>query len=693
MNRWYLRKVNAYNLAEWLFQPATTMGYYLKYFSKMKLACYLLIFSLCSLFSYAQKPLPAFGKIDIEDLKNNKCSFDPGAAAYKLIDFGNTYYNQGNEPLSSFKTFFERRVRIKILTEAGLSSGNITIPYYSYNYNEKLIKIEGYTFNLEPNETIKRINVRKKSGYNNKINKELSEMVLVFPEVKVGSVIEYRYTLQRSSATEIKDWFFQSNIPVAYSEYQVKIPLMFNYIIQPFTADSLETRETIYTDQLRLKNAVQYNSSLQKNFIMRNLAAVHDEPQMGAAKDYLQRVSFQLASIDYGNGTIQYVKSDWEDVVNELMNDQDFGKQLSKIPAGANAFLEKANSMELAENRMALIFNYVKQQMHWNGVNSIYSYDGIRRSFQQKTGSSGDINLLLISLLNKAGIKAMPVLFSTRAHGLVNTTLPFLKQFNTVMALVNDSEKSFVLDATNQYADYHLTPAEIVNTKGFVVDSTEGYWLHRIDTTHKYSVTTAIKGTISTTGLMNGDAWISYCDYARMPHCEAWKADNEKFKRDNFNEQNGLKIETMEIENLKLDELPLEQHINFSLPINPSGEHYFFSLNLFTELQINQFIAAERHTDINFGYLQEFVMQGSYSLPENLEFESVPETVSLIMPDTSIIFKRFISMEKNTINVRMTVDYKRPYYTAAAYPDFFAFNKMLLSKLNEQVIFKKKPLP
>ncbi|CAN5375684.1 hypothetical protein BH11BAC3_BH11BAC3_39970 [soil metagenome] len=660
----------------------------------MKYACTLLMFLLGSVLLFAQRSLPAFGKIDAEDLKINQCSFDPGAAAYKLIDYGNTYYTQQNDPLAPFKTFFERRVRIKILTEAGLSSGNVTIPYYSGNNEEKLVKAEGYTFNLETNETIKRTSVRRKSGYNNKINKQLSEMVLIFPEVKVGSVIEYRYMLQRSSATEIKDWFFQSNMPVAYSEYQVKIPLMFNYIIQPFTADSLETKETIYTNQVRSKTGVQYNTSLQKNFIMRNLVAVHDEPYMGAAKDYLQRVSFQLADIDYGNGNVQYVRSDWEDIVNELMNDQHFGKQLSKTPSWINEILEKALSMELIEKRMAFIYNYITQQMHWNGVNSIYSYEGIRKAGQQKTGSSGDINLLLISLLNKAGIKALPVLFSTRNNGLMDTTLPFLKQFNLVMALVADNENSFILDATNQYADYHLMPVEIVNTNGFVVDSTEGRWLSTADSLHKYAVTTAIKATINTTGLMSGDAWLSYSDYARKPHCEAWLADKEKFKQDYLsNEPSGLKIEKIEVENLKSDTLPLEQHINFSLPINPSGEHYFFSMNLFSELQKNQFMAAERHTDIDFGYRQAFIMHGSYALPDSFEFESVPATVSLIMPDTSITFKRFVNVENNTINVKMTVDYKRPYYTAAAYPDFFAFNKMLLSKLNEQVIFKKKPLP
>jgi hypothetical protein len=47
------------------------------------------------------------------------------------------------------------------------------------------------------------------------------------PNVNEGSVIEYEYTLDRRN--ELKEWFFQTSIPVNYSEFVTHIPEYFIY--------------------------------------------------------------------------------------------------------------------------------------------------------------------------------------------------------------------------------------------------------------------------------------------------------------------------------------------------------------------------------------------------------------------------------------------------------------------------------
>ncbi|MCW3090896.1 MAG: hypothetical protein JWP81_1965 [Ferruginibacter sp.] len=101
-------------------------------------------------------------------------------------------------------------------------------------------------------------------------------------------------------------------------------------------------------------------------------------------------------------------------------------------------------------------------------------------------------------------------------------------------------------------------------------------------------------------------------------------------------------------------------------------------------------MAAERHADIDFGCQQEYVFYGNYTIPPGYDFEELPQNISFIMPDTSITFKRFISAENNSLNVRTSITFKRSYYTAAEYPEFSAFYRILTSKLNEPVIIKKK---
>ena len=251
---------------------------------------------------FAQKEFPVFGKINLEDLELNDCPFDPGADVFKLIDMGKVYFSRNTDSTSPFFTMHERRVRIKILKPSGLYNGNLTIPYLSFNNEERILKIEACTFNISEDHKIRKTAVQKSSIYNKRINKQTSELMLVFPEVKVGSVIEYKYLIQTKSVTEIKDWYFQSSMPTKYSKYEVNFPSVFHYTIHPLTRDSLERKEKNYADRMLVKGTAASPEISQKIFIMRNLPAVQNEPYMGSARDYMQRLSFRLIEMDYGNG-------------------------------------------------------------------------------------------------------------------------------------------------------------------------------------------------------------------------------------------------------------------------------------------------------------------------------------------------------------------------------------------------------
>ena len=76
--------------------------------------------------TFAQKEFPGFGKIDKADLVMSECEFDKGAVAYKLLDYANVRYVQGNV---FFKIQTDRRVRIKILKDKGLDNANIKIKF------------------------------------------------------------------------------------------------------------------------------------------------------------------------------------------------------------------------------------------------------------------------------------------------------------------------------------------------------------------------------------------------------------------------------------------------------------------------------------------------------------------------------------------------------------------------------------
>jgi hypothetical protein len=111
---------------------------------------------------------------------------------------------------------------------------------------------------------------------------------------------------------------------------------------------------------------------------------------------------------------------------------------------------------------------------------------------------------------------------------------------------------------------------------------------------------------------------------------------------------------------------------------------------MFSELEKNPFIADNRQTDIDYGFNQNYLIAGSVDIPEGYEFEQAPKNITMIMPDTSIIFRRMNEVQGSKINFRITVDFRRPLYSHEEYPYLKEFYKQFFTFLNEQIVFRKK---
>ena len=638
----------------------------------------------------AQKGLPGFGKIDKADLEMKDCDFDKGADAVTLIDYGNIFYTRGTWGKTYFNTVFEKRLRIKILKEGGLDYANVKIPFLDGRNEETISKISAYTYNLDEAGNIKVTEVGKSSIYNKRINKRYSELIIAFPEAKLGTVIEYRYTMERQNLN-LSDWYFQGKIPVRYSEYQINVPVIFHFNAQPSVIDPIDTREDVTDDNIYVNSGLITAKILHKHYIMSNLRGIREEPFMGSVKDYMQRIEFQISQIELANNQLVNLLKTWDNLSDELMKDPDFGMQLEKsVPESENIITEAA-AITGWEQKIKYLFGQVRQRMQWNDRDYIFSSDGLGNAWKNKTGNSADINLILISLIRQAGLKASPILFSTRDNGQVTTAYPFLNQFNTVMAYVEQGDRFFILDATDKFNNYKLIPETVVNTKGFVVDVGNSRWVDAAELKKKFKVMTAIHGVIDENGIMKGDCLVNSDGYAKEDRARKWALEKDKFREEYFGKTNtALKVDDLVVNNAEYDSLPLEQKVNFTYTLNNSGKYKNFELSLFSELVKNPFIAGERHSDIDFGFLKEYSLFGNYLLPDGYKFEELPENISMIMPDTSIVFTRFLLAEDNLLNVRMTLSFKQTYFLATDYPDMAAFYKKMVGKLEEQIVIRKK---
>lgn len=636
---------------------------------------------------FAQKEIPEYGKIDKSDVQLKECEFDKDAEAYKLLAFSDVHFDIVGEDI---EIITDSRTRLKILKEKALDDANIKIRFYSKDRYEDIRNISGVTYNLDAAGNVVTTKLESSSVYTKKINNQLSEVTFTMPDVKVGSVFEYKFTDVKKSVVNVDDWDFQDDIPTRFSMYKILIPNIFRFVTQVLAYQNVEQKSEVINSNLYYHGSNVSDKAELRSFVLKNIPALQDEPFMPSQKDYLQRVVSQLQRIVYGNGQTEEVMSSWDKLTKELLDAEDFGLQLKKNIPHTKLLDDSLKNVNGDYNKMLAVYDYVRSNMNWNNSREIYSFQGVKTAWEKKSGSTAEINLILISLLRDAGLKAFPLLVSTKDNGRVNTVYPFLDQFNCTMTCVLIGDDKYVLNGADKYNPANLIPYDVLDNEGFIVDPEYGGWITLSDSKDRWKNIVSYSAEITPDAIMQGKATIYSYGYSKNPRVKKWKEDKSSFE-DYFTEDlTALKVKNIELKYEDVDTMPLQQKLDFSIPLNASGEFKYFTLNLFQGLKKNPFIADERRTDIDFNYPKSYTLIGKVDLPDDYQFDELPKNIKMIMPDSSITLQRLIQSNSNAINFRITLDFARSNYPASSYPAFQEFYKKLFSTLNEQIVIKKK---
>ncbi|HTE28846.1 MAG TPA: DUF3857 domain-containing protein, partial [Chryseolinea sp.] len=394
----------------------------------MKLSFFLNIgLMLTSLMTNAQFAFE-FGTLEQNDIEIKTCAFDPESDAVILIHEANSDYD------GQYNLVTTHHIRIKVLREQGIQHADIQIPYQSKNDYQNISHVLAKTFNIRSDGGIDEFVVNSKSIYRKKVNEYFSVLSFAFPQVQVGSIIEYSYQNTFKNYGALKEWTFQENLPVCRSSYTVRMApnLQFNYSVQKNDSFKIDIR--------------QKKSDASLFFEMKNIPALDEEPFMDAREDYLQKVNFQFSNYVGQSGVIKYIE-EWKDVSRKLNQEEDFGKQTRVNIGELNELIKTEITTVDPPDRLRKMYDLVRNKVEWNGITSRSAAEGVKTVWAKKTGTSGSINLLLVNALKSAGFEAYPMLVSERGNGSINTSKPYLDQFNNVYAAVTLEGRDYYLDA------------------------------------------------------------------------------------------------------------------------------------------------------------------------------------------------------------------------------------------------------
>jgi hypothetical protein len=634
-----------------------------------RLLPYSILFFVATTGAKAQAPLPEFGIYSTDEVALKECSFDQDADAVVLLDEAFSTYDDDWQLITT------RRIRIKILNDKGIDRGNISIPFYAKDKFEFIRYIEGITYTENQNPAISYLD--RKSIYTEKVNDLISKTKFAMPNVKAGSIIEYKYESVIKDYNGLDRWIFQSDMPTLKSCYLLQMlpRAEFSYAV---------TKKKNYKIIIMPKQDVG-----QVYFEMDNIPGLRFEPFMDAPKDYFQQVEFQFSGFVNRAGDKQTVNTSWRDLAYNLSTDKSLGgllkKDLPKID-DVKALVEKETT---TIGKINLLYNYVKNNFTWNGYDSKYAVNGLKNVWEKRNGSAGELNLILINLLQTFDIDASPLLVAERDYGKIDPKIPFLERFNKTVAYVNADGKAFILDATQKFCPPGLTPFSLLNTYALVINKKTTEPVNIKSGNEAFLSNAIIQATLDKNGILGGTSVIKADQYAKQRQSEKIKESEKKFIKENIEEANpGVSVDSFSYENLTADTEPLIEHIKFNQQFDESGGFVLLNYNLFTGLAKNPFKKDERFTNVDFGYPYHVSVEEIIELPANSKIEGIPADKRIVTPDKDISITRQIKQAGNSLHITIDFFQTITLVNSDEYPDLKNFYKLMVNMLNEPVTIK-----
>jgi hypothetical protein len=410
--------------------------------------------------------------LDPQDLKMTSFPEQPGAAAVVLLR-----EELDNDPMNFQQTY----VRLKILTEQGKNYGAVELPYSRRHFTLEnvagrtihadgtIIPFDGKVFDKEI------VRTRESGGHGERVNVKSFSL----PDVQVGSVIEFRYTLRYDDHAffapewRVQEQLYQRKASFKFIPFAGFLQLPHDEIGRGVAWTSMlpkgmapELKEVPVSAQASAREVESY---VELN--MHDVAPLVSEPYMPPQDTLLYRVKFYYTVTPKQD---QY----WKDE----------GKFWNK---DVDSFLNKKNGLDAAvqaavagsgtpEQKVRNIYGMISGMENWSyeparerqedKTLGIKTNAGAEDVLRQRGGSHDDLNRLFVALVRTAGIPAFMMLVPSRDQDIFEPALMSMQQFSAEIAIVQLDGKDVFLDPGTKFCPYGVLDWRFSSTRGLRQD-------------------------------------------------------------------------------------------------------------------------------------------------------------------------------------------------------------------------------
>ncbi len=624
-------------------------------------------FSIVSAINHSE-----YGEITKPEINLKECSFERDAEAIYLR-------KSGEIKIERSKVFIRKHIRIKILSEAGLKHANVYIPFYIKNGYEYIQYINAQTINVDQNDKVRKHEVSKNWIYTVDISEDWKEKRITFPNVKVGSIIEYEYLIVSKNFLYLNQWEFQENLPTLHSDLKVQLP------------GKLEYKVLLQGYRLLRK----YRDELTNYWELSHLPSIQSVSYLYNIHDYTEKIRFQLSGYQLYRDMIvepeyKTLMMSWEELANYSLNSFSFRSYLNKT-RDAKSILDIINIKNLSQlDKLKKIYNYVSTNYLWNGKYRRFTYQKFDELIESKSGYSSEVNLLLTLLLQEGGLEAYPMLISTRSHGDYMKDFPFLSQFNHQITYVIIDKTPYYLDATDPLRPYFLLPEEAYVTEGFVLNKNNPQWHVFKYVPVSYSSIKA-QATLDQNDTIGLKMLMKFSGYSALENRKLIASKGEiALINHQIKPQWKISFPVFKSQFLYDKNKDLEFRTNFELVVQGTGKNIFYLNPIFTNIiEENPFKSDIRNFPMQYPYPERLSYESALELPENVELLEWPESIRIKLPNNYGEFSYVLTRLDSVVHIFVEFILNEREIPSSQYKNLKEYYSIILSKLQEQIVYRK----
>lgn len=641
----------------------------------------------------AQENQYGFGDVTFEELNLKRYDKDPEAEALVLCDIGDSYFFDTD---NGYDIRFTRIKRIKIFNKSGIRYATVTIPFYTDGYGRtELVKsIEANCYNME-NGAVVEAHLNPKSVYEEVVSDHWKAKKFVIPNVREGSVIEFKYMLETPFHFNLPDWEFQGPIPALLSQYVVSmIPFYdYKYIIQG--TPKLDIKTVVKSTKPRVYGSVSEGyaggstgfkfNDLVHTFGMKDIPAFRDEYFITSRNDYIIKLDFQLANFYSPTGTIKEIMTTWPKMIDEFLKHEDFGGYIKKCkkPAEDALYGLKSTPPQNQEEQCQKIIEFVKTNFKWNENYGKFTDKSPKELLIEKQGNPADINLFMIAMLQAAGMNADPVILSTRDNGKVKVDYPFESFFNYVIAAIRINDRLILADGTEPMLAFDCIPTRCINEFGLLISDADVSWI-ALGNSNISTNRTDIKITVDPENMTaRADVAIAADQYEAYNYKTTFQNDLEDIAGQ-LTMNNIRKISGLKTQNYEDASKPYLLSFEAETELESINNQIIISQFLHFPITDNKLKTTVRTYPVDMVYPVSFEFVSTIIVPSLYKVTSVPD--NFLMDNELMSIKLNYTVNDDQIEAKGNYTYKKGVYSTSEYSRLKSYINAVIEEFNKPII-------